>query len=203
MSIVLPIHGQTTWDTPLDLALRNIAVAGVHPNDFGYQVWTSDPGFCTAGDGLVSGTVRMIKLPLNPQTYTITSIKYFVGTAAVTPTAGQNFAGIYNAAGTRVAVTADVTADVGSIGMKTFNLTAPLVVAANTAVWVAILCNAGTALASVGTAAVAAREGLFNPDQTAATARFTSGPAGQTSLPASITMGTRTILSRAPWVAVA
>jgi hypothetical protein len=203
MSIILPTHGQSLWDTPLDTALRTIASGQMHPNDHGWLAWVNDPSTCGASDGMTNGSVRMIKLPVLPQTYTITSVKYFIAAAAVTPVAGQNFAGIYNSAGTRLAVSADISADITTTGMKTWAMTAPLVVAAGTALWAAILCNAATPFTGVASAAVTGRETLYNGDLAVAAARYTSGPAAQTSLPASITMGARTLLPRSSWVAVA
>lgn len=203
MSIVLPTTGQLNWDVPLNLALRNLASAGMQPNDHGWITWTGDPQTCGASDAQTSGSVRMIKLPVMPQTYTLASIKYFIAAVAVTPVAGQNFAGVYDSGGTRLAVSADVTADVTVLGMKTWAMTSPLVVPAGSVIWAAVLFNAATAPTGVASAAVSGRETLYNGDLTAATARFTSGPAAQTSLPVSITMASRTLLPRSPWVAVA
>lgn len=203
MSIVLPTTGQLNWDIPLNLALNNLASNGMDPNEHGWKSWTFSPSLAGASDAQTSGSVRMIRIPALPQSYTITSIKYFIATAATTPVAGQNFAGIYNGAGSRLAVTADLSADITSTGMKTFTLTAPLVVTAGTPLWVAVLFNAATAPTGVAGSAVSGRETLYNGDMTVATALYTSGPAGQTSLPASITMASRTLLPRSPWAAVA
>lgn len=201
--IVLPVSGQLNWDIPLNLALNNLASSGLHPNDHGWKAWTVAPGACGASDAQTTGSVRMIRIPALPQSYTLTSIKYFIAAVAVTPVAGQNFAGIYDSAGTRLGVTADLSADITSLGMKTFTLTAPIVIAANAPIWVAVLFNAATPPTGVAQAAVTGRETLFNGDLTAATALYTSGPAGQTTLPASITMASRTLLPRSPWAAVA
>lgn len=203
MSIVLPTTGQLNWDVPLNLALRNLASAGMHPNDHGWLVWTADPAACPASDAQVNGTVRMIKLPVMPQAYTITSVKYFIATAATTPTVGQNFAGIYDSAGTRLAVSADISADTSSLGLKTWAMTVPPVIAPGAAVWVGLVFNAATPPTGVAQSAVTGRETLFNADLSVAAARFTSGPTAQTSLPASITMASRTLIPRSPWVAVA
>jgi hypothetical protein len=202
MSIVLPVSGSLNWDIPLNLALGTLGNSGMNPNDHGWKLWTNDPLSCGASDAHTSGSVRMIKLPSAPQSYTLTSVKFFVAAVAVTPTAGQNFAGIYDASGTRLAVSADVTADLTATGMKTWAMTAPIVVAANTPLWVALLFNAATAPTGVASAAVSGRETLYNGDLTVATARYTSGPTAQTSLPVSITMASRTLLPRSPWIAV-
>jgi hypothetical protein len=43
---------------------------------------------------------------------------------------------------------------------------------------------------------------MFNANLTAANARFTIGPSGQTTMPASVTMASRTNSSQSQWVAV-
>lgn len=201
MAIVLPIHGQLLWDTPLDLLLRNLASASFLPNDHGYLNWSKDPADSTGGANPVAGTVRMVKLPRLPQSYTISSVTAFVSVAGVALTAGQCFAGIYDSAGTRQGVTVDQAANWGTIGLKNMALTAPFAVAANADMWVALVYNGTSCVFAVG-ASVTAFPDLFNANQSAATARYTNGPLLQTSLPASVTMASRTNSGQSTWVAV-
>ena len=200
MAITLPIHGQLLWDTPLDLALRHLASAGFLPNDHGYLNWSQDPASSTAGANPGTGSVRMVKLPTLPLTYTITNVIAFVSTAGAGLVAGQNFAGVYDSAGTRVGVTADQTAAWATTGLKSMALTAPYVVAANATVYLAMLYN-GTSMSLACSSSVAGQNDLINANLSTSVARYTLGPNAQTSLPASITMAARSLSSQATWMA--
>ena len=202
MAIVLPTHGQLLWDTPLDLALRNLASGTFLPNDHGYLNWSTNPANSTGGANPATGSVRMVKLPRLPQSYTITTVTAFVSTAGVALTANQCFAGIYDSAGTRQGVTADQSAVWNTTGLKAMALTVPYVVSAQADIWAAVLYN-GTSCSFAVAATVAGFNDLFNANLTPSTARYTIGPAAQTSLPASITMASRTNSSQATWMAVA
>jgi len=201
MAIVLPIHGQLLWDTPLDLAIRHLASTSFLPNDHGYLNWSSNPANCTGGGNPAAGSVRMVKLPRLPQGYTISSVTAFVSTAGVALTAGQCFAGIYDSAGTRQGVTADQSAVWNTTGLKNMALTVPYAVPSQADMWAALLYN-GTSCSFAVAATVTGFNDLYNANLTAANARYTIGPAAQTSLPASITMASRTNSSQATWMAV-
>lgn len=202
MAVTLPTHGQLLWDNPLNTVLHNLASAQMLPNDHGYMNWSSDPQHASGGINPGAGSVRMVKLPVLPLTYTITSAKVFVSVAGVALTAGQCFVGIYDATGARVALSADQAASWATVGLKTATMTVPYVVPAGAPVWVAILYN-GTSVQFAVTGAVSGQGDLINADLTPAVARFTSGPNAQTSLPASITMAARVNTPQATWAAVA
>lgn len=204
------VIGSLNWGAPVNAAftsqdarISNVEAGEFTPDQQALLAWAYDPSVTPAADALTSGEVRMVKLPNFAKSVTISSIALFVATIAVTPTAGQNFLGLYNAAGTRIAVTADMSAATTVAGYSLQALTAPVVVAANTPTYVAYLCNAATPYQLPSAATVSGRGPLFNAGLTAATARYTLGPSAQTSLPASITMASRTLLPRAPWAAVA
>lgn len=204
------VIGSLNWGTPVnnafasqDARISNVESGDFTPNQHGLIAFNYDPSFTPAADALTSGEVRMIKLPDFAKSVTISSIALFIAAVAVTPTAGQNFVGLYNAAGTRIAVSADISAATTVAGYSLQALTAPVVVAANTPTYVAYLCNAATPYSLPSAATVSGRGPLFNAGLTAATGRYTLGPAAQTSLPASITMASRTLLPRAPWTGVA
>jgi hypothetical protein len=201
MGITLPTHGQTLWDNPLNLALRHLMSASMVPNDHGFINWSQDPALCAASANPTSGTVRMVKLPPLPETYTITNVATYVSAAGVALTANQCFVGLYDSAGTRVAVSLDQSANWTTTGLKIIPLVAPYVVAANTAVWMATLYN-GTSLSFAVSSNVGVQADLVNANLAAAVARYTLGPAAQTSLPASVTMGARTNSSGVVWNAV-
>lgn len=201
MGITLPTFSQLLWHTPLNAALGELQNAvGLGPEDYGLLSWVY-PVMQASGSAVpTSGTVRMVRLPTLAVTTTITSLACHIGTAPTTPTAGQNFMGLYDSTGTRVAVTADATAAFTTIGDKVVALTAPYAAAPGN-YWVAILANAATPPAFSVCASYSATAANFNTG--VATAQFTNGPAAQTSLPASITMASRTTSLQATWVGAA
>lgn len=149
-----------------------------------------DPAYAGAAVSLVSGTVHMQRIDL-PYPGTITNLHQAVVTTVGSGlTAGQNFAGLYNSAGTRIGVTADQSVAWTTAGEKNMALTAPVAVAAGT-YYVALLSNGATPPAFLRMAQTASVADLVNHGMSTATARWTTGPTAQTTLPASITMASR------------
>lgn len=89
------------------------------PAQHGYLTWTFDPTIMSniAATG-VAGTLNLVRVHI-PAGGTATNILFHVGTAGVTLTAGQCFIGLWNAAGTRIGVSADQAAAWGTTGLKT------------------------------------------------------------------------------------
>ncbi|MFE6903778.1 hypothetical protein ACFVFJ_44355 [Streptomyces sp. NPDC057717] len=165
----------------------------VQPSDHGLISWTFDPANTIDVSTLASGTVYMAAVRVRERT-TLSNISIYLSSAGVTLTAGQNFAGIYNSSGTRLAVTADQASAWASSGAKTMALAAPVAVYPGT-YYIALVCNATTPIVvSRGSG----NAGQVNIGLTAGTARYTSGGTGwvtQTSLPASGTLANRGIAS--------
>jgi len=76
----------------------------------------------TISGALTSGTIYVQRLAL-PGPITVTNILTGVATAGVTLTAAQNFAGLYDASGNQIGVTADQSGTWTSTGVKTMALT--------------------------------------------------------------------------------
>ena len=91
-----------------------------------------------------SGTVRMIRLPRLAQAETISSVWVHCGTVGVILTAGQCFLGLYNLAGTRLAVSASIEASFLTTGIKQISLTVPYAASAGDDLLVAALFNGTT-----------------------------------------------------------
>lgn len=197
MGITLPTFGQLNWHTPLNAALGELQNGiGIGPEDHGLITWSYPVVQCSGSAVPTSGTVRMVRLATLAVTTNITSLACHIATAPTTPTAGQNFMGLYDTAGTRVAVSADCTAAFTTTGDKIVPLTG-VYAAAPGNYWVAILANAATPPAFSLCASHSATTANFNT--AVASAQFTNGPAGQTSLPASITMASRTTSLNCTW----
>lgn len=200
MAVTTPVIGQTSWGDEANLAFSTLAQSGWNPNDLGMDVWTHDPlhVVVSTGTGLVSGTVRMVRLPRLAQAETISSVWVHCGIVGVTLTAGQCFLGLYNLAGTRLAVSASIEASFLATGIKQIALTVPYAASAGDDLLVAALFNGTT---PPGLSASTTFSGVVNATLSTANARVADGPAGQTSLPASITMGTRTASAVGVWAA--
>lgn len=192
--------GSLNWGTPVNTAIQNLDRSqGTTALDHELLVWNFPLAAASGATGPTSGTVVMVKFWLR-QVATVTNVAVGLGAAGVTLTAGQNFAGLYDSTGTRLGVTADQTANWGSAGFKLMALTAPVVGMAAGAYYVAILSNGTTpptlARGGVLTASYA------NANLTATNGAYTTGPAAQTTLPASITMASRTLSANPTWAGV-
>lgn len=199
--VTLPTAGQANWDVPLNAALTDMDQGAFDPVDVSWVAWNYDPLLITTltdGTAPASGTVRMVRLPRLPQPTTITNILFSTGGGSG-HVSGQNFAGLYDSTGNQVGVSGDITAEFGTAGLKTIPLTTPFSAAAET-YYVAILQNAVTT-GQLGLASRATNS-IANAGLSMAEARFTDGPTGQTSLPATITMSTRTPVVFTTWAAV-
>jgi len=199
--------GSLNWGTPVndtfaDLDTRVKALSSAQASAATDQAsisWTFDPATDLNSSILVSGTVNMAKVWVRQPT-TINNVTLSIVTAGSGLTAAQNLAGLYDAAGNRVGVTVDQTAAWASTGLKDMPLTVPYVAAAG-AYYVAFLSNGTTPPAFARGSNLAAAT-TVNLGLTATTARFTTGPLAQTSLPTTVTMGSRTADARAWWAAV-
>jgi hypothetical protein len=195
----IPI-GSLNWGAPLNTALQNLDRAS-EPSALDQDMisWQFDLATNMVASTVTSGTVQWSKLWIRQAT-TITNVCAAIGTVGTGLTAGQNFGGLYDPAGNRIGVTADQTAAWGTVGFKEMALTAPVAVTSGY-YYVAILTNAATTTPAFarGSALTAA---IPNAKVTATTARFATGPAAQTTLPVSVTMGTRTLSGNALWTAV-
>lgn len=87
------------------------------PEDHNFATWTYDPHLAGGTNLQTSGDVILSGLPLRRR-QTISTLYYVQGVAGVTPTAGQNFAGLYDSSGNLLQSTnidAQVTATAGQL----------------------------------------------------------------------------------------
>lgn len=184
----LPAHGTLNWDVPLNSILGQMGNAW-HPSDQGWLSWTHDPANNVGSSPLATaGSVYMLAVPLR-QIATVSSIMIGVQAPGVTLTAGQCFAGLYDSTGVRVGITADQAASWVVAGPKVMNLTAPALLQPGM-YYVALVFNGTTG--PTLTRGITDANGVMNTGLTAANFRISIGATAQTTLPANITMGSRT-----------
>lgn len=169
------------------------------PADHGLAAWTHDPASLrSTSNATTSGTVYLCKVKIVNRSTVVSNVIVGVEALGSGLTSGQCFVGLYSSSGTRLAISADQSANWTSTGLKTIALTAAQTLAVGS-YYVAILAVGTTppqfAMGAGGATTVSA--GL-----TAATARFLTGPTAQTSLPSSITLSSQTITSGARWAAL-
>lgn len=209
MPFPIPITiGSLAWGTPvndafldLDARVKALQLSQTSTaNDQNLVAWSFDIATNVTGSVPTSGTVNMTKIWVR-QPSVINNIALSIITAPVTLTAGQNFAGLYDSTGARVAVTVDQTANWATTSLKDMPLTAPYNAAAGY-YYVAFVSNGATPPAFARGSSIGAGAASVNIGLTATDARYTTGPAGQTTLPVSVTLASRTISTQAWWVAL-
>lgn len=203
VSITTPQVGgdNNQWGTINNTALTTLAsalttaennITALQPTNFGalesgYKAWTF-PAEQVVGGGSVpgAGAVTLGKVLVNT-TQSVSGIALYVATGGVGLTSGQNFAGVYNASGTLVATTADLTTPWAGTGWMNHALVgAPFVLSAGS-YWIAIMSNAGTSRPTFGRNSGSLSGALYNGLLTNANLRFATNGTGTTSLPSSIT----------------
>lgn len=191
MSIVTPVIGSSGWGPPLNLALNTLAETSFNPGDLGYQTWNFPSWHAIAftGTAPASGTVVMMRMPTLSRALTVNGVYLYRAAAASGLTAA--YAGLYDAGGNRVAVSANVSGNWGAVGTQQTAFTAPYAAALGAQLYAAMLF-VGTTPPQIAAAQNANHTSLLNGATTAATALWATGPTGQTTLPATVTMSSRT-----------
>lgn len=194
----IPI-GQDPWGATVNDNFEELMrmQADTQARDHGLTVWSFDPAANSGSSTIALGTPFMIKLPIRLPV-TLTHAIASITTLGTSLTVGQNFAGLYNASGVRIAVTADMTAQWGTSGYQKMAFTVPVAVTPGF-YYMAILVNGSTSPAWARGAVSGAGPSTINGELTAANGRYATGPAGQTSLPANITMASRTLSAISMW----
>lgn len=171
------------------------------PADHGIISWSQDPGTLrSTADATTSGTVYLIKVKIVDRSTIVTNVCAGIVTGGTTLTAGQCFAGLYSSAGTLLSTSADQSGNWTTAGLKEIALGAPQTLAVGS-YYVALLA-VGTTPPTWATGNGQGQATITNAKLSTATSRWLIGPAGQTSLPASITLGAQTPNSGARWAAL-
>ena len=179
---------------------RIVAAAnGPTPSGQSLAAWSFDPVAVAGGTAPTGGTLYLIGLDIT-QSKTVTAIGWgnnAVGSGAV---AGENWAGLYSAAGTLLA-SAGADGTVTGTGLQAVSIAATALTAG--LCWVGLLFNA-TSLPQLYRGGVL-NSTLVNAGVTGsvASARFATNGTGLTALPASITPGSNVLSGNSYWAVVA
>lgn len=158
------------------------------PNDHGLLAWSFDPACSSANGTQISvGYIYLIEVVLR-QAATITKSNLVIGVAGATLTANQNFFGLYDSAGNRVALSADMSTTWNSAGNKTVNFASSYAAAAGR-YYLALLFNGTTSPYFACGSTFGATFTPGNANLSAGSYRFARSAAnGNTSLPSTITL---------------
>ncbi len=194
--------GTTDWNVPLNAALQDlqdqISSMGWQPSDHNLKAWTFDPALAQSTSAPATGVLQLGKIKLGAAA-SVTNIIASVTTVGSGLTSGQNFAGLYNSSGTRIATTADQTSSwAGGTGAKTMALSGgPYTLAAGS--YYGALLSVGTTPATFQTGH-ATSSSTLNIGLTIG--RYLTSGSGLTSLPSSVTLASASASFRAWWFAL-
>lgn len=154
------------------------------PADFGFLAWAYDPTVTINQTATVNGTLYLARLILR-SAQTISTLWTSIAQGATTPTANQNFLGLYDASGVRQAVTAAgaIDAATASTGPLSQAVVTPFAAPAGK-YWLAALFNAAT---PCQLARASGFQSTPNAGTSGASLRWAVNGTGLTALPSSIT----------------
>lgn len=128
-------------------ALPNVITqpgASAEPSDHGLIAWSYDAGLASQSSTTVSGGTLYLTAVYPRQAFNSTKAYFSVATVGVTPTAGDNWIGLYNQSGTLLAskgIDSNVTA---GVGLQTITWTSATGVQPAGQYWIGFFFNAGT-----------------------------------------------------------
>jgi hypothetical protein len=164
----------------------------------GFTARNMDPNYANINNLCVTTVINLHRIYI-PTTVTTTTVFLYVSVIGATLTAAQNLVGLYNAAGTRVAVTADQSANWTSTGLKTISWSSSFAVPSPGVYYVAILSNGTTPATFAGSGGFS---GLYNANTTGASLVHAETASGQTTMPSSVTMSSNVTSAKSIFVAV-
>jgi len=168
------------------------------PELHGLKSWNYDPTNATGAAAPTAGVIYLMKT-LFHRSVQASTIRWQVTNNAAMPT--NTYFGIYDLAGNRLCITADVSSDMTTIGTKSAAMISPPVMPPNyyyIAFLVGGYAGGGPQLSIAGVPAGIANANLAAPDL-----RFASYSSGLTALPATITMASQVSSANQFWVGTA
>lgn len=193
----LPAGGGTVTGS---LGVAGHALGVDTPAAHGIAGWAYDPALAVNSTGPTPGTLYLVRVNIAAD-MTVTRLYWWIANTASSPTAGQNWVGLYNSAGTLLG-SAGIDGVQGSAGLKTTTIPGQALVA-GAFYWVGLLFNGPvppTLTRASGWTGVGEAASVGLP---AAQYRFAINGTGRTSLPATLTPSANVGTDFAgPWVAV-
>lgn len=182
-----------TW-----VALTN-STGGAAPIGHGLSAWTFDGATAELSNILVGGTLYLMGMMAGTDKV-IRNLQYWIATAGVTPTVGQNFAALFDSSGARMA-NVGIDAAVTATGLRSETLAVPLPQPAlGDFLVMALLFNAGT-LPSLARGSNLGGA-LYNVGLSPAQYRFATAGTGLTAMPASLNLVNNALAPFAIWAAL-
>lgn len=191
MTIVLPTQGSANWDVPLNTALSVLGQREPGAEDLGFKTWNFPlvQTLAYSSTQPVSGTVITMRMPRFLQPETLTGVSLYRAVAASGLTAA--YVGLYSLAGTKLRESVNDSANWAATGLRQLAFTSTYLTSANEDL-VAAALFVGTTPPGIAAAQIANTTSNLNGALTAANFWWATGPTAQTTLPASITMASRT-----------
>lgn len=191
----------TNADSALDARVDALENPAQPFSEFGFVGWNYDPvmGSGTTPPG-TNQQLYMLRVNI-PVDSLVSRICLGIGTAGATFVAGQNFIGLYNAAGTLLASSADQSTNWTNVGLVKSDMASPINVTAGN-YFVGFIMNATTRPALLRTSFLTNMADVLSPNQSAENSRYAIDGTGLSALPASVNMTTRTKLNAGWWVGV-
>lgn len=164
----------------------------------GYKGWSMDEAFGMGGNTALLGSsgVQLAAIVVEQDTI-ISNLVMYLGVAGTVTTAGQCFAAIFTSTGSQLAVTADISGQMTSVGKKTFPMASPTAtIPGGTIIYGALLIN------GMGTSPQFGRQGM--PGVMVPFQRFgtIAGTANATTMPGSFTPAANVAPTSQFWMAI-
>ncbi len=112
-------------------------------DDHNLKAMSYDPMMASASAPGIAGTLYLIRIKIR-KSRSVSNILMNVNAAGVTLTVGQNFAGLWRADGTLIAITGDQSANWQSTGLKTMSIGGPFNLVAGSDVYAGQWSNGAT-----------------------------------------------------------
>jgi hypothetical protein len=182
----------------LQYPLSTVNRSDFNQADHNLLTWTQDPATVASGFTLATGVVYLSKVKITSRSTIVSNILYGVTTLGSALTAAQCFVGLYNSSGTLLVSSTDQSGVMNTTGLKTAAIT-PQTLAVGS-YYVAFLANGTGTLPSV--AGGGGISSAVNAGLTTGTARFLNTAAGNTTLPATITLSSQSQNIASRWAAL-
>jgi hypothetical protein len=149
----------------------------------GYAAWTGDPETAGTSSSAATGGVLLLRALYVPRSTTVTKGYINLAAGATTPTAGQNWMGLYSSAGALLG-SVDITSQITAAGHLAATFASSITLTPGM-YWMALLFNGATNPSPYR--ASSALLSSMNGNLSAAALRVANSGTGQTALPASFT----------------